>query len=157
MQIHELKPKHKSKKGKTIGRGGKKGTYSGKGIKGQTSRAGRKLKPGIRELIKRYPKLRGYKFKSFAKETVILDLSILEKNFESGEVVNPKKLVEKGIIDKIKGRVPQCKILGDGEIKKALTIEGCKLSESAKEKIKKAGGKAETEETKVVEEKKPKT
>ncbi len=61
MQLHELKPKHKLKRKKRVGRGGKKGTYSGKGIKGQSSRSGRKMVPIIRELIKRYPKLRGYK------------------------------------------------------------------------------------------------
>jgi large subunit ribosomal protein L15 len=62
MQLHELRPIHKPHKKKRIGRGGKKGTYSGKGIKGQKSRAGRKFKPLIREIIKRYPKKRGYKF-----------------------------------------------------------------------------------------------
>jgi large subunit ribosomal protein L15 len=63
MQLHEIKPTHKLKKRKRVGRGGKRGTYSGRGQKGQLSRAGRKLKPLIREIIKRYPKLRGYKFK----------------------------------------------------------------------------------------------
>lgn len=67
MQLHELKPIHKAKKGKRVGRGGKRGTYSGRGQKGQKSRAGRKLKPIVRELIKRYPKLRGYKFKARTK------------------------------------------------------------------------------------------
>src|SRR4030043_532865 len=55
----QMKPKHKLKKKKRVGRGGKRGTYSGKGIKGQKSRAGRKMVPVIRELIKKYPKLRG--------------------------------------------------------------------------------------------------
>lgn len=59
MQIHQLKPIHKPKKKKRVGRGGKKGTYSGKGMKGQKSRAGKRFKPMIRELIKRYPKLKG--------------------------------------------------------------------------------------------------
>lgn len=67
MQLNDLKPIHKNKKRKRVGRGGKRGTYSGRGQKGQLSRAGRKLKPVIREIIKRYPKLRGYKFKSFKK------------------------------------------------------------------------------------------
>ena len=62
MQLHDLKPNNKSKEKKRVGRGGKKGTYSGKGMKGQKSRAGRKLEPPIRGLIKRYHKLRGYKF-----------------------------------------------------------------------------------------------
>ena len=61
MQIHELKPKHKTSAKKRVGRGGRKGTYSGHGMKGQKSRAGRKMVPMIRELIKRYPKLKGYK------------------------------------------------------------------------------------------------
>ncbi|MFQ6049937.1 MAG: hypothetical protein ACE5J0_02775 [Candidatus Paceibacterales bacterium] len=58
MELHELKPIHKKKKRKRVGRGGKRGTYSGRGIKGQKTRAGRKLKPIIQETIKRYPKLR---------------------------------------------------------------------------------------------------
>lgn len=64
MQLHEIRPLHKGKKRKRVGRGGKRGTYSGRGQKGQKSRAGRRLEPVIREIIKRYPKLRGYKFKS---------------------------------------------------------------------------------------------
>lgn len=62
MQLHELRPKHKLKKRKRIGRGGKRGTYSGRGVKGQKSRSGRRFAPVIRSLIKRYPKLRGYRF-----------------------------------------------------------------------------------------------
>ena len=52
MQLHQLKPSHKRKRPKRIGRGGKRGTYSGRGVKGQRSRAGRKFKPAIRELMK---------------------------------------------------------------------------------------------------------
>jgi large subunit ribosomal protein L15 len=52
-----------------VGRGGKKGTYSGRGIKGQKSRAGKRLEPIIRSIIKRYPKLRGYRFKSEKRKT----------------------------------------------------------------------------------------
>ncbi|MBI2003145.1 MAG: 50S ribosomal protein L15, partial [Candidatus Wildermuthbacteria bacterium] len=59
MQIHELKRTSNAKTKKRVGRGGKKGTYSGRGGKGQTARAGSKVKPLIRELIKRYPKARG--------------------------------------------------------------------------------------------------
>ena len=61
MQIHEIQPKHKKLDKKRVGRGGKKGTYSGKGNKGQKSRAGRKMVPIIREFIKKYTKLKGYK------------------------------------------------------------------------------------------------
>jgi large subunit ribosomal protein L15 len=140
MQLHQLKPTHKKKKKKRIGRGGKRGTYSGRGIKGQKARAGASLKPAIRVFIKRYPKLRGYKFKGKKEKSTSINVETLEKNFKKGDTVNPKALLEKKIISKIKGRLPQVKILGRGEIKKALTVEGFKLSKAAKEKIEKAGG-----------------
>jgi len=149
MQLHEIKPIHKLKKPKRVGRGGKRGTYSGHGIKGQRSRAGRRFKPIIRELIKKYPKLRGYKFKSkiqnpkstpHQKLVWGVNLEILEKKFNSAEKVNPEILLEKRIIRKIKGRIPLVKILGKGKLTKPLIIEGCKVSKSAKEEIDKAGG-----------------
>lgn len=59
MQLHEIHPTHKLKGKKRIGRGGKRGTYSGKGIKGQNSRAGAKVRPEMRDVIKKTPKLRG--------------------------------------------------------------------------------------------------
>lgn len=142
MQLNQIKPIHRPKKAKRVGRGGKKGTYCGRGIKGQKSRAGRKLKPIIKELIKRYPKLRGYrgKFKGEKEELVILNLENLEKKFEDSEIVSPKTLLEKKLISKIKGRVPKVKILGKGEIKKKIIVENCLVSKQAKEKIEKAGG-----------------
>lgn len=140
MQLHQLKPVHKKKGRKRIGRGGKKGTYSGQGVKGQKARAGRRLKPAIRELIKRYPKLRGYKFKKIGLKPTIVNLQTLEKKFKSGEIVNPKVLLEKKLIPRIKGRIPQVKILGEGKLTKKLTIEGCQISKQAKEKIEKVGG-----------------
>ncbi len=141
MQLHQLRPKHKLKKKKRIGRGGKRGTYSGKGIKGQKSRAGRKFAPVIRELIKKYPKLRGYRFKKHEGNLVIVNVGILEERFESSEIVTPKLLLERKIIRKIKGKIPKVKILGKGELTKKLIIENCEVSKVAKEKIGKAGGK----------------
>jgi large subunit ribosomal protein L15 len=140
MQIHQLKPKHKNKTKKRIGRGGKHGTYSGKGIKGQASRAGRKMVPIIRELIKRYPKLKGYR--SFAIENyfAVVNLVTLEKISKDGETINPENLIKKGIISKIKGRTPKVKILGTGKLTKKLVVENCKTSKTAKEAIEKAGG-----------------
>lgn len=146
MQLHQIKPKNAKMKKKRVGRGGKKGTYCGKGMKGQKSRAGRRFRPDIRELVKRYPKLRGYRFHSNAKPVFSFNLDVLEKNFEAESKVNPQSLLENKIIRKIKGRVPQVKILGTGELKKSLFVEGCLLSKSAKEKIEKAGGKAGTVE-----------
>lgn len=139
MQLHEIKFIKKSKKRKRVGRGGKKGTYCGKGVKGQKSRAGRKLKPIIRELIKKYPKVRGYKFKA-KKEIVIINLDTLEKKFREGEKITPEILVERKIIRKVNGKVPMVKILGEGELKKKLELEGFIFSKSAKEKIEKVNG-----------------
>ena len=141
MQLHQLKPKYKQKKKKRIGRGGKRGSYSGRGIKGQKSRAGRKFKPIIRELIKRYPKLRGYKQKARKKEQALVNIGVLEKKAIASEIINPENLIKKGIIRKIKGRVPEVKILGKGELTKKLIIENCQVSKGAKEAIEKADGK----------------
>lgn len=140
MQLHELQPKHKNKGKKRVGRGGKKGTYSGKGNKGQSSRAGRKMVPIIRELIKRYPKLRGYRSFALNDYSAVVNLDILEKHSKAGETINPENLIKKGIIDMIKGRAPEIKILGKGKLTKQLVIENCKVSKSAKEAIEKAGG-----------------
>ncbi len=140
MQLHEIRPRHKFKKRKRVGRGGKRGTYSGKGIKGQKSRSGRRFKPAIRELIKRYPKLRGYKQRPLEGKQVILNIENLEKKFKAGEIITPKILIEKKLIRKIKGKVPKVKILGRGKLTKKLIIESCQFSKSAKETIKKAGG-----------------
>lgn len=144
MELYELKPIHKLKKRKRIGRGGKRGAYSGRGIKGQRARAGRRLKPIIRELIKKYPKLRGsrqkFKIKNQKSKIVIVNLETLEKKFNSGEKINLETLLERRIICKIKGRIPKVKILGKGKITKKLVIENCLVSKSAAEKIKKVGG-----------------
>ncbi len=140
MRLNQIKPIHKSKNKKRVGRGGKRGTYSGRGMKGQKARAGRKIRPEIRDLIKKLPKLRGYRFKSFRPKPAILNLADLEKRFESGARITPEILVDKGLVERKGGKLPAVKILGGGEIKKKLVIEGCRASKSAEEKIKKAGG-----------------
>jgi large subunit ribosomal protein L15 len=139
MQLHELKPRHKSVERKRVGRGGKKGTYSGRGVKGQSARSGRKFEPSIRLLIKRYPKLRGYKFRVRNLKPAVVNIEVLEKKFESGDTINPQTLTDKGLIKRIKGKLPEVKILGKGRLTKKLIIEGCKISKKAEEKIKKAG------------------
>jgi len=132
MQLYQLKPIHKAKNKKRVGRGGKRGTYSGKGIKGQKSRAGHKIRPEIRDFIKKIPKQRGYRFKSFRTKPTIINLKDLNEKFSDGEVVSPKTLLNKGLIAKVKGRMPEVKILGVGELKKKIKIEGCKISKSIK-------------------------
>jgi len=60
MQLHDLKPLHPNKSSKRVGRGGKRGTTSGRGTKGQRARAGHRIRPAERDLIQRLPKLRGF-------------------------------------------------------------------------------------------------
>jgi large subunit ribosomal protein L15 len=135
MQLHELKPTHKSKKKKRIGRGGKRGTYSGRGVKGQKSRAGRGPRPALRDIIKKIPKKRGYRFKSIKKKPQVVNLKDLEKHFTAGEKVTPKTLLEKGLIGKVKGKMPKVKILGQGKLTKKVAIEGCLMSKSVEKAI----------------------
>ena len=140
MQLHELQPnKRKSKKRK--GRGKKHGMYSGRGIKGQKARAGKKLQPAIRRFVKRYPKKRGYRFKSLKNKPEIVNVGQLNQIFKDGEKVNPAILVEKGILRKTARKLPSVKVLGNGQINRPLTIENCLVSDTAKVKIEKAGGK----------------
>ncbi|MBX4200541.1 50S ribosomal protein L15 [Candidatus Parcubacteria bacterium] len=140
MQIHELKPTHKPRDRKIVGRGGKKGTYSGRGGKGQTARSGRKVVPIIRELIKRYPKLKGYRGLTLEDNSVVVNIGVLEKHFKDAEIVNPENLITKKLIRTVKGKVPAVKILGTGKITKKIIVERCKISASAKAAIEKAGG-----------------
>jgi len=140
MQLHHLKSGVKRKTKKRVGRGGKRGTYSGRGIKGQKARAGKKLQPAARLFIKRYPKKRGYRFKSIKEKEILLNLSDLENKFKNGSLVSPKILLRANLISKMKGKMPLVKILGRGRLTKELTFKNCNFSRSAKEKIEKAGG-----------------
>ncbi len=72
MQLHELKPNYSNKKGKRVGRGGKRGTTSGHGTKGQKSRAGHRIRPAERDLIQRLPKLRGFRNKPKRKKNKLV-------------------------------------------------------------------------------------
>jgi len=140
MNLHKIKPKTKLQKRKRVGRGGKRGGYSGKGQKGQKSRAGRKLRPQLRDTIKRIPKKRGYRFKSVKKQPVAgINLDVIEKNFGDGDKITPRALFEKKLIKKAGGKLPRVKILGRGKLAKKVEISGCELSKSAEAAIKKHG------------------
>ena len=80
MQLHTLKRKTKNKTKKIVGRGGKRGTYSGRGLKGQKARAGRKIRPEFRDLLKKIPKQRGrgtHMLKSRHAPYAVINLSII--------------------------------------------------------------------------------
>ena len=143
MQIHQIRPIIKKKAKKRVGRGGKRGTYSGRGSKGQKAH-GVRIRPQLRDIIKRLPKKRGYRFKSFKEKPVIINLKTLEKKFKEGDKITPKTLLEAGVISYIKGRIPKVKLLGSGAITKKLLVAECQISQSAKEKIEKAGGTIKT-------------
>ncbi len=141
MQIHELKRKNKNKKDRLIGRGGKHAKTAGRGGKGQTARAGNKRRPELRDIIKKLPKLRGYQFNSFAVLPVGVSLDKIAKVFPSGGIVDPETLLEKKVIKKKKGFIPQVKILSGKEIFNVkIQLSKCLISLAAKEKVEKAGG-----------------
>ena len=143
MQLHELQRKTPNKTEKRVGRGGIRGKTSGRGTKGQKARAGHSIRPDIREKLKKLPKLRGRGIGgliSIQAKPLVVNVGSLEKLFAAGDTVNPKTLLERGLIRSRKGANPVVKILADGELTKKLTVAACVVSKSAKEKIEKAGG-----------------
>lgn len=144
MQTHEIKRVHANKKSKLVGRGGTRGKTSGKGGKGQTARAGHRVRPAMRDIIKKLPKLRGHgKNRSesvfYRGPEAVVNVSALNV-FEAGSVVNPTSLLAKGLVPNVLGKAPKIKILGTGELTIKISVEGCDVSETAKAKIEKAGG-----------------
>jgi large subunit ribosomal protein L15 len=141
MQQHELTRATPRKKASRVGRGGKRGKTAGRGTKGQKARAGHRMRPELRDIIKKFPKLRGYRFKSFQTKAVPVNLSALSAAFADGDVVSVAALLEKNVVSKRGGRAPKVKILGNGSIDKKLTIAaGVLISGTAKAAIEKAGG-----------------
>ncbi len=126
MQIHQLKSSKQFPAKRRVARGGKRGTYSGRGVKGQKSRSGHRIRPAERDLMMRLPKLRGYKNRPITEKLPVINVGDLEKKVK-GAVVNAITL-------------GNMKILGEGTIQKAFTIEGLAVSKSAKVKIEAAGG-----------------
>lgn len=146
MQLHSLSPRTKNKKNPPVGRGGKRGKTSGRGGKGQTARAGHKIRPEVRDLIKKLPKRRGHgKNRARTVRTnriavTAVNLSALELNFKAGETVSPATLLAKGLVRRAKGRAPEVKILGARTLSKALVVTGCLMSTTALAALTKAGG-----------------
>ena len=131
MQIHHITKPSTARSARRIGRGGKRGTYSGKGIKGQKSRAGAKMRPAEREILKKIPKLRGYRFKSFRLQPETVTISDLEKKYNNGDTVSPVSLLKHKLIKRQRGRMPnRVKILGKGKLTKKLIFKNILFSKS---------------------------
>ncbi|MEF9864836.1 MAG: 50S ribosomal protein L15 [Oscillospiraceae bacterium] len=144
MMLHELKPAEgsaKAAKRKGRGAGSGNGKTAGFGHKGQKARSGAKkagFEGGQMPLQRRLPK-RGFN-NIFATIYATVKISDLEERFDADSVIDEKALIEKGLIKKTCDGV---KVLGNGELSKALTVKVTAYTASAKEKIEKAGGKAE--------------
>lgn len=134
-------------KSRRVGRGGKRGKTSGHGTKGQKARAGRKMRPEWRDIIKKLPKRRGYgknrsrTVNSEKISPVSVNLGKIGASFKEGEVVTKELLLARGLISKHKGKMPTVKVLGNGTLDKKITISGCLVSGGAKGMIEKVGGK----------------
>ena len=155
MNLSELKSRTPRQHGKRVGRGGKRGTFSGGGTKGQKSRAGAYVRHGFRggdnRIWQLFPKQRGASKKPGSNKphvkhrhyqlkrdkSAVFNLDFFNR-FEDGQVVSPKILAEQGWISKLEKNV---KVLSNGDLKKKLDFEGFKFSKSAESKIVKTGSK----------------
>ena len=128
MQAHNLTKQRGQKEKKRIARGGKRGSFSGRGIKGQKSRAGRRIRPQIRDVIKKIHKRRGYgknRGKSFGyhpQKPQTVSISRVEAVFENGAHITPAELQKRGLVRSAKGKKLVVKILGGAELKKNFTF-----------------------------------
>ena len=146
MELKDLTPAPGSRKNrKRVGRGNGSGygKTSGRGMNGAKSRAGKQKRAGFEggqtPLYMRLPKLPGFKNVNHV-EYLPVNVSRLEEKFEAGETVDKAALAAKGII---KHETDLVKVLGDGDLTKALTVKVDKVSASAAKKIEAAGGKVE--------------
>ena len=144
MKLHELTPaagSTKEVKRKGRGHGSGNGKTAGKGHKGQKARSGGGVRPGFEGgqtmLARRIPK-RGFN-NIFATKYAVVNVADLER-FVDGTVVDTELLKASGLVNK---ELDGIKVLGNGELTKNLTVKAAKFSAAAKEKIEKAGGKAE--------------
>ena len=157
MHLSQLQPSTFRKSKKRVGRGGKRGTFSGGGTKGQKSRAGASVRPGFRggdnRIWQLFPKQRGAKkkpggsgnnvphrkhrfFQLKHKKPTVFNLGFFNQ-FTGQEVIDKKLMIEKGFISNSRTRI---KVLGDGELKRKIDFDGFEFSKSAKNKVFKFGG-----------------
>lgn len=142
MQIHTLRARTKRAKHVQIGRGGKRGKTSGRGTKGQKARAGGKLRPEMRDIIKKIPKLRGRGKNSNLpiKNTKAVTFNMIEKVFSAGDEITMDSLREKKLINAVTARARAAKIVATGELSKKVIVTGVPVTAGARKVIELAGG-----------------
>ncbi len=148
MLRQDLQVSQSRKKKKTIGRGGKKGTYSGKGNKGQKARSGAHVDPlfegGRSTLIDHMKKKRG--FTSRTRKRSIVQITDIEKNFENGAIISVESLVNMKLIAR-KNVFFGIKVLGNAKVAKKFVFEKeIFISETVKKAVLAAGGEVKVEE-----------
>lgn len=154
LTLHNLGKNTSNRKKKRVGRGNASGSgnYSTRGMKGQRSRSGGKSGLAIRSIksyLLRIPKVRG--FKSYKKDMSTVNLYELEANFNIGDKITAKEILQKGLISTTANGL---KVLSDGKLTKNFVVEANAFSKNAVSKIEKAGGQAVVVSMKKVEEKK---
>lgn len=140
MKLHERTPLRDALL-QRIGRSGKRGSYSGRGQKGQRSRSGHRIRPAERDIILKIPKMRGFRNKPKRDVPVVFNLGALATKFETQKgalTIDHATLRTAGLLKKdYKGIV---KLLGVGEVSFPMNVSGIEVSATAKTKIEKAGG-----------------
>ena len=148
ISLHTVKPIYSRKRGKRIGRGGKRGSYSGRGIKGQRSRAGRRIRPAERDLILRIPKKRGFRNKPIRPKPAVLDIHDLILRVKAhGKGLATPMTIDLTLLKTLR-LVPrryngEVKVLGKGSVDLALHLKGIKVSKRVTMAIQQAGGQVQ--------------
>ena len=138
---NQKRPAGQKRRKKRVGRGSGsgKGTYSSRGLKGQTARSGGTRgiarRSAFHQFLIRTPKLRG--FKRSSARIAIVSLSALSEHFKDGELVTPKSLASRGLVHKAPGGI---KVLNNGTLDKKLAVRVHFFSRAARAAIEKAGG-----------------
>lgn len=110
-------------------------------MKGQKARAGRKMRPEIRDIIKKIPKKRGYRFASPRGKSAIVTLRVLEKAYEDGDTISRQTLSAKRLIQSSTEKSLDIKVVGSYPLKKKFIVSNLSVSKGARMVIEKAGGK----------------
>jgi len=141
--LHTLKRENANTKSRQVGRGGRRGKTSGRGTKGQKARSNTKMRPAMRDIIKKLPKKRGHGKNrargTYVKPTLgVINVGTLN-TLGKGALVNPETLVTAGLVSPRLAK-NGVKILGTGTLEHAVTVSKCTVSTTAKDKIVAAGG-----------------